>query len=1121
MGHKRLCTTSAQVVKQTFLATTQFVPSVVHENQAYPKDHHVARFPILAHRRLKETVYADPVEYTVDNTTFYALLVACRNSKVRAIYPLGKQKTAKNSLEAMQDFVREYGVPQTLYSDFGADCNQSNAWTQFARQLVVPQRTSEPHHHESNYVERSWQHVKQTCYNIMREKVIPAKHTFAILSHICDCFNHSAIGKEHRTPLEILTGDTPDISAFRFKPYEPVWYLKTTATLDSREWVKGRFLGMAWTTGDQMCYKVVPEGSDKKQRIVHRSIVLPRHLDEELPRTKLNHSSDYFFPTPVPRKEPPVRPGKKRHVPSSNDESEAIIAPQAPVAGQRTSESPAKPPQICEGTDLSMADGEGTLGPEEQKLRSAYLQIAADEQALIKELSTPQGEEYNRIVKIERYTSSLQNGKPVLKFKVVDGFGEIHHCTEDDLKIDAPLLLARFILSRKSQRKQFVQLYKWAEDIKAVADRATSILPAHSNRFRISSGIGALPEVTCRRTVPSKTSRMSTNPNPKKKKGTSKNRRPIGPSNSSMYGIRVPRTVEEAIRFDQENGNTFWQDAIRTELSTIWGMSTFRLVAPQDLKVIQRTHQYAPLRMIFSVKQDLRRKARLIIGGHIVDASDHELFASTMKGVSARLLMVIAAANQLSVLCGDIRSAYLYATNTLKTYVKLGKEFNVLDPNIIPGSLATVEQALYGLPTSANRWHQHLAETLRRLGFTPSRYDQDVWLIRRSNHKCPGYDYIGTHTDDLMIVAKDPNQYMEQLQKVYKIPSVAPPKFHLGCDYEINEAGNWTIGTHTYVSEALEKARKILNVPELRSFKTPMDCAIKPEMDDSPLLDHKDHRKYQQLIGILQWLITCGRMDIMQAVNSLSRFSAAPRANHLPMVARVFGYLYRFPKNSIEINVVPHQPGGTVTIPYQTKDATQWEHIYPGACEEIDPRFPKPLGAPLSSGIYFDSNHAHDERNRRSVTGILAFVAGTPITWMSKRQGAIATSTYTAEMAAMKTAAEEAISIRYMLRSLGVPVQGRTALWGDNMGSLISTDNPGATCSKKHSQVAFHYVRECTAAGIIDILKVETAYNLFDPFTKALAGPQFLALFTPIYRNLSVRTSWNQKGEEVQKRGAR
>jgi hypothetical protein len=115
----------------------------------------------------------------------------------------------------------------------------------------------------------------------------------------------------------------------------------------------------------------------------------------------------------------------------------------------------------------------------------------------------------------------------------------------------------------------------------------------------------------------------------------------------------------------------------------------------------------------------------------------------------------------------------------------------------------------------------------------------------------------------------------------------------------------------------------------------------------------------------------------------------------------------------------------------------------------------------------------------------------------------------------MKTATEEAISIRYMLRALGVRVQGRTAHWGDNMGSLITTDNPGSTCMKKHSQVAFHYVRECNAAGIIDVLKVDTASNFSDPFTKAPGTTHFLDLFQHNLYRSQANVDWLQQGEKT------
>jgi hypothetical protein len=63
----------------------------------------------------------------------------------------------------------------------------------------------------------------------------------------------------------------------------------------------------------------------------------------------------------------------------------------------------------------------------------------------------------------------------------------------------------------------------------------------------------------------------------------------------------------------------------------------------------------------------------------------------------------------------------------------------------------------------------------------------------------------------------------------------------------------------------------------------------------------------------------------------------------------------------------------------------------------MDEKFPTPLlGKEFTTTIYFDSDHAHDQKTRRSITGMIAFIESTPVTWASKRQGAIATSTYTA-----------------------------------------------------------------------------------------------------------------------------
>ena len=57
-------------------------------------------------------------------------------------------------------------------------------------------------------------------------------------------------------------------------------------------------------------------------------------------------------------------------------------------------------------------------------------------------------------------------------------------------------------------------------------------------------------------------------------------------------------------------------------------MQVFRKLLLSLSKERAKGFQFVPLRMIFGVKVDLRRKAGLVIGGHAVDSSGHEVYTS-------------------------------------------------------------------------------------------------------------------------------------------------------------------------------------------------------------------------------------------------------------------------------------------------------------------------------------------------------------------------------------------------------------------------------------------------------------------------------------------------------------
>jgi hypothetical protein len=152
------------------------------------------------------------------------------------------------------------------------------------------------------------------------------------------------------------------------------------------------------------------------------------------------------------------------------------------------------------------------------------------------------------------------------------------------------------------------------------------------------------------------------------------------------------------------------------------------------------------------------------------------------------LLMLIADANGYDVRVGDVKNAYLCAFTKEKVWTTCGPEFTKVTINgkevNMMGRKAIIVKALYGLKSSGKAWHAHLADILRGWGFTPSRFDPDVWY--RLDESTDMYEYIGTHTDDLLVVGPPglPDKMIATLRTIFTIKGGGEPEFHLGCDYK-------------------------------------------------------------------------------------------------------------------------------------------------------------------------------------------------------------------------------------------------------------------------------------------------------------------------------------------------
>ena len=159
--------------------------------------------------------------------------------------------------------------------------------------------------------------------------------------------------------------------------------------------------------------------------------------------------------------------------------------------------------------------------------------------------------------------------------------------------------------------------------------------------------------------------------------------------------------------------------------------------------------------------------------------------------------------------------------------------------------------------------------------------------------------------------------------------------------------------------------------------------------------------------------------------------------------------------------------------------------------EEIDDKLPIEKMKELSITILCDSNHGHDKRTGKSITGIIVFVGKTPIYWCAKRQGAAQTSTFGAEFVALKKAVEEAVTTHYWLRSMGVKVSKPTMIYGDNLSAITNATTPGSALNKKYLALSYHYCREHFSGGVVSIRKIDGKENHADPFTNALVNHEF------------------------------
>ena len=280
-------------------------------------------------------------------------------------------------------------------------------------------------------------------------------------------------------------------------------------------------------------------------------------------------------------------------------------------------------------------------------------------------------------------------------------------------------------------------------------------------------------------------------------------------------------------------------------------------------------------------------------------------------------------------------------------YIIAGPEFGPLE-----GHTLVMNKALYGLRSSGLRWHEKLADSLRDMNFISTKAEDDIWMRKNGNL----YEYIASYVDNLCIMAKEPINIINELEKThgYKLEGAGLISYYLGCDYFTDNDGNLAYAPRKYITKLIDNFIAMFG-HKPKQYTSPLESGDHPELDTSQELEKNDIIKYQSMIGSLQWAILLGRFDISTAVMSLSSFRAFPRQGHLKQLQRIYGYLAKRKDSAIRIRI--SQPN------YKNIRLTEydWEHsVYGNANELIPNNSPHPLGKPVALATYVDVNLHHN-----------------------------------------------------------------------------------------------------------------------------------------------------------------
>lgn len=523
--------------------------------------------------------------------------------------------------------------------------------------------------------------------------------------------------------------------------------------------------------------------------------------------------------------------------------------------------------------------------------------------------------------------------------------------------------------------------------------------------------------------------------------------------------IPIPQTYFEAI--GDKVWGVGWKEAVDKELIALAANHTWEVVTPP------RGANIVTSKWVFNTKFNTdgsleKLKARLVARGFSQKFGvDYEhTFAPTLRHDTLRVFMAICAMLDLECHGVDVNNAF--TESFLKEVIYMKPPPGVDLPK---GQCLKINRSLYGLKQAARDWNEKCVLELQKMGFVQS--DADPCLL---THLEQGLILL-VYVDDILVGGKELDSikwFKAEFAKVFKIKDLGEVQKILGVHVTRDRVNKTiTLDQGHYVKDIL--ATYQMEQDKAKRMDIPMNGydSLRPA-EPSDL--RADQRAYQTLIGKLLYLSILTRPDISFALGRLSQYLSDPAEFHMSALKRVLKYL----RSTIDHGIT--------------------------------------FGGENAEGLvgYSDSDFASDRTDRLSILGNVFMLGNGPISWMSKKQKSVATSTMDAEYMAMCAASKQSQWLALVLREMGAAdligqhkfkptVREKTKFMigspvlirGDNQAALGLVRDAQISDRSKHIDVAYHYQRDLMKKDRLKVEFVGTAEMVADGMTKPLAKTGF------------------------------